>query len=234
MLCRERYWIGKLQQVLNAADFRFGSYSNLDNQTIVDARKPLCVVIDWIRQLAVSLEHDCPLQPSFLSHVMVIANIAFTFDRNDAAVYLYRPKFIHSDNCPEQYFRLPHGENCLKEFLVALHENCPSSIVNGILFIRSVANSELCIIIHHKFYLQPSDGSQDSCRDRHFLQLHRTHMQFFDRIPEVSARRQSTRGNAASQLVESYSGHFPVCGERNDSFRVAFTVAGRTVEDAAL
>ena len=145
MFCRERYWVGKLQQVLNASDFRFGSYSNLDEQTIADARKPLSVVIDWVRQLAVSLEHDWPPEPSFLTHAMVTANIAFTFDRNNAAVYLYRSEFIHSFGCPEHYFRHPHGENCLQEFLVALHEKGPSSIVNGILFIRSV--TKWCITI---------------------------------------------------------------------------------------
>ena len=145
MFRRERYWVGKLQQVLKASDFRFGSYSNLDEQTIADARKPLSVVIDWVRQVAVSLKHDWPPQQSFLTHAMVTANIAFTFDRNNAAVYLYRSEFIHSDDCPEEYFRRPHGENCLQEFLVALHEKGPSSIVNGILFIRSV--TEWCIAI---------------------------------------------------------------------------------------
>ena len=144
---RERYWIGKLQQVLNAADFRFGSYSNMDEQTIAEARKPLNVVIDWVRQVAVSLEHDWPPQLSFLSHAMLTANIAFTFDRNEASVYLYRSNFIHSNDCPVQYFRRPHGENCLQEFLVAVHEKGPSSIVNGILFIRSV--TALCIIIQY-------------------------------------------------------------------------------------
>jgi len=133
-----------LQQVLNASDFRFGSYSNLDDETIAGARKPLNVVIDWVRQVAASLEHDWPPQLSFLTHVMVTANIAFTFDRNNASVYLYRSEFINSDDCPGQYFRQPHGENSLQEFLVALHETGPSSIVNGILFIRLVAG--LCII----------------------------------------------------------------------------------------
>ena len=119
----------------------------MDNQTIAEARKPLNVVVDWVRQVAVSLDHVWPPQLSFqvLTHAMVTANIAFTFDRNDAPVYLYRSEFIHSDNCPEQYIRRPHGENCLQEFLIALHENGPSSIVNGILFIRSV--TELCITI---------------------------------------------------------------------------------------
>ena len=150
-----RYWIGKLQQVLNATDFRFGSYSNLDDQTIADARN---VVIDWVRQLAVSLEHDCVRQVavsfehdcrpqlSFLTHAMVTANIAFTFDRNEASAYLYRSMFIHSVECPERYFqRLHHdGEHCLQKLFVALHGNGPLSIVNGIFFIRSV--TELCII----------------------------------------------------------------------------------------
>ena len=101
-----RYWIGKLLQVLNATDFRLGSHSNLDDQTIADARKPFNVVIDWVHQLAVSLEHDCvavsfehdyPLQRSFLTHAMVTAsaNIAFTFDRKETSVYLHRLK-VHS------------------------------------------------------------------------------------------------------------------------------------------
>ena len=146
-----RYWIGKLLQVLNATDFRLGSHSNLDDQTIADARKPFNVVIDWVHQLAVSFEHDYPLQRSFLTHAMVTAsaNIAFTFDRKETSVYLHRSKFIHSDDCPEQYFQHPHGENCLRMFLwvvaLKLHEKDRSSIVNGIYFIRSV--TELCIII---------------------------------------------------------------------------------------
>lgn len=60
----ERYWIGKLQQVLNASDFRFGSYPSMDDQTIVSARKPLDVVIDWVCRV-VSLKHDwSPKGPS--------------------------------------------------------------------------------------------------------------------------------------------------------------------------
>ena len=49
------------------------------------------------------------------------------------------------------YFRRPYGENCLQEFLVALHEEGPLSIFNGILFIRSV--TELCITFNVKLYL---------------------------------------------------------------------------------
>lgn len=94
--------------------------------------------------MAISLEHNWPPEPSFLTHVMATTNIAFTFDRNKASVYLYRSEFINPEHCPDHYFRRPYGENCLQEFLAALHEKGPSSIVNGILFIRSVT-IELCI-----------------------------------------------------------------------------------------
>jgi hypothetical protein len=163
-LFRERFWIGKLQQVLNAADFRFESYSNLDDQTIADARKSLNIVIDWVRQVAVLLEHDWHPQLSFLTHAMVTANIAFTFDRNEASVYLHRSKFIHSDECPKQYFRRPHGENCLQEFLIAVHEKLEKALQAlwmGIFFIWSV--TELCIIIQflnlNSFYSQVIEGN---------------------------------------------------------------------------
>ncbi|KAF8816728.1 hypothetical protein BYT27DRAFT_7237858 [Phlegmacium glaucopus] len=147
MKAQQRYWIGKLQQVLNPSDFRFGSYSNMDNQTIAGARKPLNVVIEWVREVAVSLEDYWPPQLSFLTHAMVTANIAFTFDRNEASVYLYRSEFINSVDCPHQYFRRPYGENSLQEFLVALHEKGPSSIVNGILFIRQVMEAKIPVEI---------------------------------------------------------------------------------------
>ena len=67
---------------------------------------------------------------------MITADIAFTFDRNEASIYLYRSEFINSDDCPDQYLRHPYGENSLQEFLLALHDKGPSSILNGILFIR--------------------------------------------------------------------------------------------------
>ena len=61
-------------------------------------------------------------------------------------------------------------------------------------------------------------------------------MWLLDRIQQVPANRQPTRGSVASQLVESYSGHLqvPAYGKRHVSLRVAFTVSGRTVENAAL
>ena len=59
-------------------------------------------------------------------------------------------------------------------------------------------------------------------------------MRLVDRIQQVSTNRQPTRGNAASQLAESYPGHLPVYGERRLSFLVAFTASRRTVENAVL
>ena len=85
-----------------------------------------------------------------------------------------------------------------------------------------------------KCYLQPSDGGQDSCGNRRFLQFHRTHMRLLDRIQQVSANWQPARGNPASQLVESYSGHLPVYRERYLAFLAASTASGRTVENAVL
>ena len=128
-----RFWLMKLYEALNPACHTFGPTSNMTlNSAITALPKAIGAVMDWVRALSSELDFH-PIH-QFLTLAMQTADLAFTFDRKQAEVYIYRSQFAVS-RCPSLYLR-PSGNNVIQEMLISLNQSGPSSLIMGILFIR--------------------------------------------------------------------------------------------------
>ncbi|KAF8885252.1 hypothetical protein CPB84DRAFT_1788531 [Gymnopilus junonius] len=145
---QQRFWIGRLYDVLNPPHYSLGSPCLVPEDDF-DIRKALTTLLDWIRKITSDL--DC-WRPSFLTLVMQTADLAFTFDKKQASVYMYRSNFIASPmNVPGRYLRGETRQNTLHELLVSFNGRGSSSLLMGILFIRHIMELSIPVDINAYF-----------------------------------------------------------------------------------
>jgi hypothetical protein len=126
-----RDWLEHLHEALTPPLFIQGSFADLDLTLIPHGLAGLRVVKNWIRESFYRLN---PKSPHFLTTLMRITSLSFTFDLHDAPVYITQAKCLTS-NIPTKLLRKPDNRNLVADMLNSYRGAIPSSISSGILFL---------------------------------------------------------------------------------------------------
>ncbi|KAG2360020.1 hypothetical protein BDR07DRAFT_1487588 [Suillus spraguei] len=129
-----------LHEVLAPPSFIQGSLADLDLTLIPHGLAGLRVVKNWICESFYLLNPSN--SPQFLTTLMRIASLSFTFDRNDAPAYITQAK------CLTQYryiklLRKPDNRYLVMDMINSYQGAAPSSISSGILFLLHVLHYRL-------------------------------------------------------------------------------------------
>ncbi|KIK41852.1 hypothetical protein CY34DRAFT_84670 [Suillus luteus UH-Slu-Lm8-n1] len=132
-----RDWLEHLHEALTPPLFIQGSFADLDLTLLPHGG--LRVVKNWIRESFYRLD---PKSPHFLTTLMRITSLSFTFDLHDAPVYIAQAKCLTS-NVPTKLLRKPDNRNLVADMLNSYRGATPSSISSGIEFLLHVLNNRL-------------------------------------------------------------------------------------------
>ncbi|KAG2064506.1 hypothetical protein BDR04DRAFT_1162468 [Suillus decipiens] len=135
-----RDWLGNLYEALNPPFFIQGSLADLDMSLMPLRLDGIKVVKLWIRQSFYSL-HPFWIDSHFLTAVMRITSLSFTFDRNDAFSYISRAKCTVSG--PLEFFRKGDHRYMVHDLLSSYQGATRTSISSGILYLLHVLDNRL-------------------------------------------------------------------------------------------
>lgn len=127
-----RYWLERLYEALTPPLFIRGSLADLDLTLIRHSLAGLRAVKTWIREAFYRLSPS--KSPYFLTTLMRITSLSFTFDPHDACSYITQAKCLTS-NIPTKLLREPDNHNLVVDMLNSYRGATPSSISAGVLFL---------------------------------------------------------------------------------------------------
>ncbi|KAG1889227.1 hypothetical protein F4604DRAFT_1950186 [Suillus subluteus] len=135
-----RNWLEHLYEALTPPLFIQGSFADLDLTLIPHGLAGLRVVRNWIREAFYRMNPST--SPQFLTTLMRIASLSFTFDRNDAPAYIAKAQCL-TRNRSVELLRKPDNRYLVMDILNSYRGATPSSISSGILFLQYVLNNRL-------------------------------------------------------------------------------------------
>ncbi|KAG1841503.1 hypothetical protein F4604DRAFT_1961164 [Suillus subluteus] len=135
-----RDWLEHLYEALTPPLFIQGSFADLDLTLIPHGLAGLGVMKNWIRESFYRLNPST--SPQFLTTLMRITSLGFTFDRNDAPAYIAQAKCL-TKNRSIKLLRKPDNHYLVIDILNSYRGATPSSISSGILFLQYVLDNRL-------------------------------------------------------------------------------------------
>ncbi|PPQ78819.1 hypothetical protein CVT25_010688 [Psilocybe cyanescens] len=141
-----KFWIRKLHEVLNPPHHSLGSPHHV-HCDVIDVLKARTVVIDWTRAISFNLQYWPWPNLSFLTIVLQAADLAFTLDKKEASVYMYRSSFVNSLDTPAIFFT-ENSQHILHALLISRNDKDSSSLLMGISLIRHVMDAAIPVDIN--------------------------------------------------------------------------------------
>ncbi|KAG1864912.1 hypothetical protein F4604DRAFT_1683323 [Suillus subluteus] len=135
-----RNWLEHLHEALTPPLFVQGSFADLDLTLIPHGLAGLRVVRSWIRESFYRLNPFT--SPQFLTTLMRITSLGFTFDRDGALAYITQAKCL-TQNKSVELLRKTDNRYLVMDMLNSYRGGTPNSISSGILFLQYVLNNRL-------------------------------------------------------------------------------------------
>lgn len=127
-------WLPRLDEALFPPYYRLGSLQDLSPDLIPELDEGLQVVKSWVKELVYKLD---PYEPPnlFLTSLIRVARLAFTFDRKGAHNYLHRAPCVISYR-PPPLLRGPDKAYVVHDILLSMQNDHISAFNQGILFLK--------------------------------------------------------------------------------------------------
>ncbi|KAG1829533.1 hypothetical protein DFJ58DRAFT_737317 [Suillus subalutaceus] len=135
-----RNWLEHLHEAPTPPLFVQGSFADLDLTLIPHGLAGLRVVRSWIRESFYRLNPFT--SPQFLTTLMRITSLGFTFDRDGALAYITQAKCL-TQNKSVELLRKTDNRYLVMDMLNSYRGGTPNSISSGILFLQYVLNNRL-------------------------------------------------------------------------------------------
>ncbi|OCH88979.1 hypothetical protein OBBRIDRAFT_757238 [Obba rivulosa] len=145
---QRKFWLRRIHEALCPPSPLMGSPQNLVTTAIPEFERGMRIVTEWARELLYSLRPHSS-EGGFLSSLVRVATISFTFDKTAAIHNIPRIPCVSELKPPPQFVRgsPPACSYIVRDVLAFLHDTMPISLSRGILFMKHVVDTRLSIDI---------------------------------------------------------------------------------------